>query len=114
MELARRRPHPAGRRLTARPTHVYTIDYVATVIGENIELIRKIAGTSDNIDYGEIIYAHDGREEGIMPLTDRGIESLQEFLADVRTWDGGVRQFLIDEQCDPEKIERIIADEPNS
>ncbi|GES43185.1 hypothetical protein FBZ98_11241 [Rhizobium sp. ERR 922] len=98
----------------ARPTHVYTIDYVATLIGENIELIRKIAGNSDNIDYGEIIYAHDGSEEGIMTLTDRGIESLQEFLADVRTWDGGVRQFLIDEQCDPEKIERIIADEPNS
>ncbi len=46
----------------ARPTHVYTIDYVATLIGENIELVRKIAGNSDNIDYGEIIYAHDGSE----------------------------------------------------
>lgn len=34
----------------ARPTHVYTIDYVATLIGENIELIRKIAGNSDNIE----------------------------------------------------------------
>ncbi|MCZ7865658.1 hypothetical protein O9X98_30185 [Agrobacterium salinitolerans] len=44
--------------------------------GENIELIRKIAGNLDNIDYGEIIYAHDGSEEGIITLTDRGIESL--------------------------------------
>ncbi|PYE93346.1 hypothetical protein C8J35_11468, partial [Rhizobium sp. PP-F2F-G38] len=40
--------------------------------------------------------------------------SLQEFLADIRTWDGGVRQFLIDEQCDPERIERIMADQPKS
>jgi hypothetical protein len=32
----------------------------------------------------------------------------------VRSWEGGVRQFLLDEQCDPEKIERIMADEPKS
>jgi hypothetical protein len=98
----------------ARPTHVYTIDYVATLIGENVELIRQIASNSDNIDYGEIIHAHDGSEEGITTFTDRGIESLQEFLADIRTWDGGVRQFLIDEQCDPERIERIVADQLKS
>ncbi|MBY3252587.1 hypothetical protein [Rhizobium laguerreae] len=93
---------------------VYTIDYVATLIGENIELIRQIASNSDNIDYGEVIHAHDGSEEGITTFTDRGIESLQEFLADIRTWDGGVRQFLIDEQCDPERIERIVVDQPKS
>ncbi|MGO7186204.1 hypothetical protein ACCT14_34280 [Rhizobium brockwellii] len=98
----------------ARPTHVYTIDYVATLIGENVELIRQIASNSGNIDYGEIIHAHDGSEEGITIFTDRGIESLQEFLADIRTWDGGVRQFLIDEQCDPERIERIVADQLKS
>lgn len=98
----------------ARPTHVYTIGYVAVLIGENLELIQEIASNSDNIDYGEMIHAHDGSEEGIMTLTDRGNKSLQEFLTDVRTWDGGVRQFLIDGQCDPEKIERMIAHEPNS
>lgn len=98
----------------ARPTHVYTIEYVATLIGENLELLREIASNSDNIDYGEMMHAHDGTEEGITTFTDRGIESLQEFLADVRTWEGGVRQFLMDSQCDPETIERIMADEPKS
>jgi len=98
----------------ARPTHVYTIGYVATLIGENLELLREIASNSDNIDYGEMIHAHDGTEEGITTFTDRGIDSLQEFLADVRSWEGGIRQFLRDCQCDPEMIERIMADEPKS
>ena len=98
----------------ARPTHVYTIEYVATLIGENLELLEEIASNSDNIDYGEMIHVYDGTNEGITTFTDRGIESLQEFLADVRFWEGGVRQFLLDEQCDPEKIERISADEPKS
>ena len=98
----------------ARTTHVYTIDHVATLIGENLELLREVASNSDNIDYGEMIHAYDGSEEGITAFTDRGIESLKEFLADIRTWDGGVRQFLVDEQCDPARIERIMADEPKS
>ena len=57
---------------------------------------REVSRNSDNIDYGEMIHVQDGTEEGITTFTDRGIESLQEFLADVRTWNGGVRQFLID------------------
>jgi hypothetical protein len=98
----------------ARPTHVYTIGYIATLIGENLELLQEVASNSDNIDHGEMIHAYDGSEEGITTFTDRGIESLREFLADVRTWEGGVRQFLVDEQCDPGRIERIMADETKS
>ncbi|MDQ6438196.1 hypothetical protein RB623_29460 [Mesorhizobium sp. LHD-90] len=98
----------------AHPTHVYTIEYVATLIGENLELLREIASNSDNIDDSEMIHVHDGTEEGISTFTDRGIESLQEFLADVRSWEGGVRKFLLDSQCDPQPIARIMADEPKS
>jgi hypothetical protein len=36
---------------------------------------------------------------------------VEELLADIRTWPGGIRQFLIDDQCDPETMERIMADE---
>ncbi|MQV49900.1 hypothetical protein GHK28_33430 [Sinorhizobium medicae] len=32
-------------------------------------------------------------------------------LADIRTWDGGIRRFLVDEQCDPDVVERAMADE---
>lgn len=98
----------------ARPTHVYTIEYVATLIGENLELLQEVARNSDNIDYGEMIHVDDGTEEGIKTFTDRGIESLKEFLAEVRTWHGGVREFLMDCQSDPEMVARVMADEPKS
>ena len=80
----------------------------------NLELLEQVAMNDDNIDYGEMIYVHDGAEEGITAFTERGIESLQEFLADVRSWQGGIRQFLIDQECEPDIIERIMADEPKA
>ena len=97
----------------ARPTHVYTIEYVTTLISENLELIEEVARNSDNIDYGEMIWVDNGTEEGIKAFTDRGIECLQELLADIRTWDGGILEFLRYEQCDPAVIERIMADQKN-
>lgn len=95
----------------ARVTHVHTIVEVAKRIGENLELIEVVSANSDNIDDGEMIWIDDGTEEGIKAFTDRGIECLQELLADIRTWEGGIREFLRDEQCEPEVIERIMADE---
>ena len=97
----------------ARVTHVHTIDEVARRIGENLELIEIVSANSDNIDYGEMIWVDDGTEEGIKTFTDCGIECLQELLADIRTWKGGIREFLRDEQCDPNLIESIMADEKN-
>ena len=97
--------------MMVRVTHVHTIDEVARRIGENLELIEIVSANSDNIDYGEMIWVDDGTEEGIKTFTDRGIECLQELLADIRTWKGGIREFLRDEQCDTKVIESIMADE---
>ncbi|WP_234844538.1 hypothetical protein [Sinorhizobium meliloti] len=52
-----------------------------------------------------------GSEDGTKGLTENGIDDLRDLLADIRTWDGGIRQFLVDEQCDLEMIERVMADE---
>ena len=95
----------------SRPTYVFSIDHVAKMIDESLELIDIVSSNSDNIDYGEMIQVYDGTDIALTTFTDRGVECLQEFLADVRTWDGGIRQFLIDEQCDPDVIERIMAHE---
>ncbi len=48
-------------------------------------------------------------DESLTTFTDRGVECLQEFLADVRTWDGGIHKFPLDRQCAPDVIERITA-----
>ncbi|PJN92381.1 hypothetical protein CNY89_30215, partial [Amaricoccus sp. HAR-UPW-R2A-40] len=69
-------------------------DQVAKSIGENRELIELISSNPDNIDYGEMIHVDTDGRSGITTVTDRGVESLLEFLADVRTWEGGIRQFL--------------------
>jgi len=70
----------------APTTHVYTTAGVARLIGENIELLDEIASSPDNIDHREMIHVHDGTESGTVAFTERGIECLQELLADVRTW----------------------------
>lgn len=70
-----------------------------------------MTANSDNITEGELVYVSDGSEDGIKGLTENGIDDLQSLLADLRTWDGGIRQFLVDNQCDPEMIERVMADE---
>ena len=49
--------------------------------------------------------------DGTKGLTENGIDDLQTLIADIRTWDGGIRQFLLDQLCDPEMIERVTADE---
>lgn len=72
---------------------------------------QEIAANSDNIDYGEMVHVHNGTEDGTTGFTRRGVESLQEFLAEIRSWDGGVREFLANENCDPEMIERVMAEE---
>jgi hypothetical protein len=58
-----------------------------------------------------MFYVSDGSEDGATGLTKDGVNELQELLADIRTSDGGIREFLVREQCDPEIIDRILADE---
>ncbi|PDT83705.1 hypothetical protein [Sinorhizobium sp. BJ1] len=95
----------------ARSKTIYTLKEVAGMLGENLERLEEATSNSDNIAEGEMVHVRDGSEYDTRGLTGDGVEGLQELLADIRTWDGGIRQFLIDEQCDPEMIERIIADE---
>lgn len=97
----------------ARSMTIYTLKEVAEMIGENLKLIEEVTANSDNIAEGEMVHVGDGSEYGTRGLTADGVEGLQELLADIRTCNGGIREFLIDEQCDAEMIERIMADELN-
>ena len=94
--------------------HIFTIDVVAKKISEAVELVEIIVSNDDNIGYGEITHIDDGSEYGIKALTDLGIENLQDLLADIRSWKGGIHQFLVDQQCDPDVINRIMAIEKSN
>ena len=95
----------------ARSRFIYTLNQVAGMIGENLELIEEVTANSDNISEGELVYVSDGTEDGTKGLTENGIKELQSLLAAIRTWDGGIREFLTDTQRDPEIIDRVMADE---
>lgn len=95
----------------ARSRFIYTLQEVASMIGENLELIEEVTANSDNIAEGELVYIRDGSEDGTRGLTENGIDDLQNLLAEIRTWDGGIRQFLTDEQGDPEMIKQVMVDE---
>ncbi len=95
----------------ARSTRLYSINEAARLMGENLELVEEATNNSDNVDYGEMVHMADGTECSQTALTDRGIESVEELIKDIRTWKGGIRAFLVDQQCDPEMIERVMADE---
>ena len=95
----------------ARSRFIYTLKEVASMIGENLELIEEVTANSDNIAEGELVYVRDGSEDGTKGLTENGIDDLQSLLADIWTWDGGIRQFFVDEQCDPEMIDRVMVAE---
>ncbi|WP_208245777.1 hypothetical protein WGT02_30045 (plasmid) [Rhizobium sp. T1470] len=91
---------------------IYTLKEIAGMIGENLELLEEVTSNSDKYRRGEMVHVRDGSEYGTRGLTGDGVEGLQELLADIRdVGRGGIRQFLIDERCDPEMIERTMADE---
>ncbi|RVL76688.1 hypothetical protein CN140_27720 [Sinorhizobium meliloti] len=95
----------------ARSKIIYTLKEIADTNGENLELIEEVTANSDNISEGELLYVRDGSEYGTKGLTENGVDELQNLLADIRTWDGAIRRFLVDEQCDPDVVERVMADE---
>ena len=105
---------PRGRNRSASRlmSSLFAQSYVTKMIVENIELIEVISVNSDDIDCGETITVWTSPEDGITTFTDRGIECLKEFHTDLRTGSGGVREFRVDEECETEMIESIMAREP--
>ena len=94
-----------------RSTQLSTLDVAARRIGAHIELVAEVTSNPDNVDDGEMLHIQDGTEDGATALTERGIECVEDLIADIRTWKGGIRQFLVDQQCDDDMIERVMADE---
>lgn len=84
------------------------------MIGDNLELLEEVTSNSDNIAEGEMVHVSDGSEYGTRGLTADGVEGLQQLLADIRTWDGGIRQFLMDAWTSNAILKSLSASWPTS
>lgn len=60
----------------AAVTHVRTINYVATILGEDVELLEDIISNSDNFNYGDIVSVYAKAEETITAVTMERLPSL--------------------------------------
>ena len=96
----------------AAVTHVCTIDYVAKMLGEDVELLEAIISNDDNLTYGNIVSVYAGADETVTALTDDGIAELQDIIRDAgittETW----HEFLEDFVDYPELVVRIKAKSP--
>ena len=75
-------------------THIYTLDYVAKMMREDLELHEAIVWNDDNLTYGSIVSVYAGPEETIIALTNDGIEELTGMLRDARITADSWHHFL--------------------
>jgi len=86
---------------------VYTADYVAEILEEDVDLLQAIIYNDDNLTYGNIITVVTGDDQTTSALTDDGIDELRQMLADARRSAEKWQEFL---QCyvdDREVVERV-------
>ncbi|AGA07318.1 MULTISPECIES: hypothetical protein [Sinorhizobium] len=93
-------------------THVFTINHVAEMLGEDRELLEAIVSNSDNLTYGSIISVVHGDDETITALTDDGMDELRQMLADARRSPEAWNDFLDCFVDDEEVIARVKAKSP--
>lgn len=81
---------------------VFTIDYVAEILDEDVDLLREIISNDDNLTYGNIISVVTGDDESTSALTDDGVDELRQMLSDARrsaeTWQEFLDCFVLDEE----------------
>jgi hypothetical protein len=63
-----------SRTGTTAETPIYPVGPSDRTVSETLKLLQEVSSNSDNIDYREIIHAHNGREEGMTTFTGRRIE----------------------------------------
>lgn len=86
-----------------------TLDYVARILEENVELLEAIVSNDDNLTYGAIASVHNGPDEAIIALTDYSVEELTDTLSEAHLTTKGWHQFLDDFVNDPELTTRFKA-----
>ena len=91
---------------------VYTLEYVATLLGEDLEMLEAIVSNDDNLTYGSIVSVCTGPDESITSLTDDGVDELRSMITCARRspdeWDEFLQSFVGDQDI----INRVMAKNP--
>ena len=88
MELAAGRgPAQPGRLIMAAISAVFTIGYVATLLGEDENWIFDLS--SDMFPEDGCLWVYGVGEDGVPAFTRDGIENLRQIIADARDADRG-------------------------
>ncbi len=91
---------------------VYTLEYVATLLGEDLEMLEAIVSNDDNLTYGNIISVCTGPDESITSLTGDGVDELRSMITCARRslekWDEFLESFVGDQDI----INRVKARNP--
>ena len=88
-------------------TYVRTLDYVATMLEEDAELLEAIVSNDDNLSYGNIISVCTGPDEAITALTDHGVEELAHMIRNARRTTKSWHEFLDNFVDDPKLAARL-------
>ncbi|MBV2143776.1 hypothetical protein KUG47_09730 [Falsochrobactrum sp. TDYN1] len=91
----------------ATVTFVYTLEYVAEMLEEDVDLLQAIIYNDDNLTYGNIITIVTGDDQTTSALTDDGIDELRQMLADARKSAAKWQEFLDCFVDDQEVVERV-------
>jgi len=91
----------------AAVTQVYSVAYVAAMLGEDPEMLEAIVSNDDNLSYGAIVSVYTGTDEAITALTGDGIDELRDMLADARRSRKDWHNFLEDFVSAPDIIARV-------
>lgn len=104
--------HLRRGRLMAAIRFVFTIDYVAEMLNEDVDLLREIISNDDNLTYGNIISVVTGDDESTPALTDDGIDELRQMLTEARRSPEKWQEFLDCFVLDEEIVARVKAYSP--
>ena len=98
--------------LMPKVTQVYALERVASMLGEDLEMLKAIVSNDNNLSYGNIISVDTATDENTKLITAHGIQELREMLSDAKRSPEQWRDFLDDFVNDPEIITRIKQNGP--
>jgi hypothetical protein len=90
-------------------THVRTIEYVAKLLEEDIDLLEAIICNDDNLTYGNIVRVYASPDQATSALTDDGVEELTDMIRAARKITKTWHKFLDDFVDDPDLVSRTKA-----